>query len=90
MADTDNITELLSRMHRGDKDVVSRILPLVHGELRRIARFYFRSASVWARVLDTSDLVQDAAIRIFISRRWPLEQAGSTSSPLRPSTSGGA
>lgn len=70
MTQTDNITELLARMHEGDKDVVSRILPAVHGELRRLARMFFRNDRV-GEVLDPSDLVQDAALRIFMPGAGP-------------------
>src|ERR1700674_3365116 len=71
MADSDNITELLSELHAGDQDVISRLLPAVRSELRRIANLYFRQER-GPRIFDPSDLVQDASLRLMIPGAGPF------------------
>jgi RNA polymerase sigma-70 factor (ECF subfamily) len=63
MPDSDNITELLSKLHRGDLGVVSELLPQIRVELRRIARLYFNKEGA-AHSIDPSDLVQDTTFRL--------------------------
>ncbi len=70
MTDSDNITELLSELHAGHGDVVSRLLPMIRGELRRIANLYF-SKDWAAHNFDPSDLVQDTSLRLLLPGKGP-------------------
>jgi RNA polymerase sigma-70 factor (ECF subfamily) len=63
MADSQNITELLFKLHSGNEEVISELLPQVRVELRRIARSYFNKEGA-AHSIDASDLVQDATVRL--------------------------
>ena len=72
MTDSDNITELLSELHAGQEDVVNRLLPKIHGELRRIANLYFRMERA-AHNFDPSDLVQDMSFRLLVPGGGPYK-----------------
>jgi RNA polymerase sigma factor (TIGR02999 family) len=71
MTDTDNITQLLSDLHAGDKDVISQLLPAVRSELRRIANLHFKNEH-GPRLFDPSDLVQDASLRLLFPGVGPF------------------
>jgi RNA polymerase sigma factor (TIGR02999 family) len=71
MTESDNITELLSQLHGGRKDVISQLLPMIRCELRRIANLYFRKER-GARTFDPSDLVQDTSLRLLIPGTGPF------------------
>jgi RNA polymerase sigma-70 factor (ECF subfamily) len=70
MTDSDNITELLADLHAGDREVISQLLPRIHGELRRIANFYFSKERA-AHTFDPSDLVQDTSLRLLVPGAGP-------------------
>lgn len=41
------VTLLLSELNLGNKDALNRLIPLVYGELRRIAAHYLRGGEDW-------------------------------------------
>jgi len=51
-----NVTELLAELRRGDKRAVARLLPIVYGELRRLAGGHIRGS---ARNTSTSTAVRE-------------------------------
>jgi RNA polymerase sigma factor (TIGR02999 family) len=71
MTGSDNITQLLSKLHAGRLDVIAQLLPLVRYELRRIANLHFRQER-GPRMFDPSDLVQDTSLRLLIPGAGPF------------------
>lgn len=63
-----NPTALLEAWGRGDKAALDELLPLVHDELRRIARRYMR-AERGEHMLQPSALVNEAYIRLLDVKR---------------------
>jgi RNA polymerase sigma factor (TIGR02999 family) len=63
MTEPQNITELLFDLHQGDEAVLTRLLPLIRTELRRIAWSLLKKEGA-AHSIDPSDLVQDTALRL--------------------------
>jgi RNA polymerase sigma factor (TIGR02999 family) len=57
------VTRLLVRWQRGERECLDQLLPLVHGELRRIARRHMRRESP-GHTLQTTALVNEAYIRL--------------------------
>lgn len=57
------VTQLLVRWGRGERECLDQLLPLVHGELRRIARRYMRMESP-GHTLQTTALVNEAYLRL--------------------------
>ena len=57
------ITQLLLKWSRGDKDALDRLIPLVYPELRRLARQYMRRENP-AHTLQTSALINEAYLRL--------------------------
>ncbi len=55
------ITALLESHRRGDPDAFDRLIPLVYGDLRRIARRQLRHAGA---TLDTTGLVHEAYLKL--------------------------
>ena len=60
------ITQLLLAWNNGDKAVLDRIVPLVHAELRRLARHYMRRERA-GHTLQTTALINEAYIRLIDS-----------------------
>ena len=58
-----NITVLLSRVNRGDRDAFDQLVPLVYHELRRIARRYLRHESQ-DHTLQPTALIHEAYLRL--------------------------
>jgi RNA polymerase sigma-70 factor (ECF subfamily) len=58
-----NITELLSKWHSGDHDCLNKLLPIVEGELQRIARRHMRKERP-GHTLQTTALVNEAYLRL--------------------------
>ena len=58
-----NVTELLVGWNRGDEDALRTLLPLVYGELRRLATRYLRHERP-DHVLQTTALVHEAYLRL--------------------------
>ena len=57
------MTELLLRWRAGDKDCLNRLIPLVEGELRRIAH-HFMSMERSDHTLQTTELVNEVYLKL--------------------------
>jgi RNA polymerase sigma factor (TIGR02999 family) len=57
------ITDLLQRIHDGDADALDAVVPLIYGELKKLAAGHLRRES-GARQLDTTSLVHEAFLRL--------------------------
>ena len=66
------VTELLLAWNEGDGAALDRLIPLVHAELRRLARSYMRRERA-AHTLQTSALINEAYLRLIDSRRVPWQ-----------------
>ena len=66
-----DVTGLLARMTEGDQAAYDRLLPMVYGELKRLARG-FMSQERDGHTLQTTALIHEACLRLFQSReiRW--------------------
>lgn len=58
-----DVTELLLAMARGDGTALEQLMPLVHGELRRLARLHMRRERD-GHTLQTTALVNEAYLRL--------------------------
>jgi RNA polymerase sigma factor (TIGR02999 family) len=63
-----DITELLLDWRKGDTMALDELIPLVHGELRRMARNYMRRQNP-GHTLQTTALVNEAFLRLVDSNR---------------------
>jgi len=63
MSQWSTVARLLGQWAGGDKDCLNQLIPLVHGELRRIARRYMRMESS-GHTLQTTALVNEAYLRL--------------------------
>ena len=63
MPATHEVTEMLQAWCDGDRDALERLAPLVHAELRRLARRYM-SRERPGHTLQTSALVNEAYVRL--------------------------
>lgn len=66
------ITHLLLAWNNGDDGMLDRIVPLVHAELRRLAKHYLRRERA-GHTLQTSALINEAYIRLIDGPRVPWE-----------------
>jgi RNA polymerase sigma factor (TIGR02999 family) len=57
------ITLLLSKLQKGDRQVVDKLMPLVYSELRRLASKYL-SREYEKRTIQTTELVHEAYIKL--------------------------
>jgi RNA polymerase sigma-70 factor, ECF subfamily len=57
------VTVLLDELRRGDKDALSRLIPLIYQELRRLAAYYLRAERV-GHTLQPTALVHEAYLRL--------------------------
>src|SRR4030095_10320560 len=57
------VTQLLQQWSEGDKDALDKLIPLVHGELHRLAHDHMRREKA-GHVLQTSALINEAYIRL--------------------------
>ena len=57
------VTQLLLDWREGDKVALDKLIPLVHDELRRLARHYLRRERA-GHTLQTSDLINEAYLRL--------------------------
>jgi RNA polymerase sigma factor (TIGR02999 family) len=57
------ITDLLQRVHAGDQQVLHTVIPLVYGELKKLAAGHLRREGK-ERPLDTTALVHEAFLRL--------------------------
>lgn len=62
-AQADAVTELLGRFRAGDPEAMDELLPLVYGELRRIARRQM-SGQTPDRTLDTTAIVHEVFLKL--------------------------
>lgn len=63
-----DVTDLLARWHRGDRDAFAELMPLVYGELRRLAEHYMRLEHA-DHTLQPTALVHEAYLRLVGSER---------------------
>ena len=57
------ITRLLQRLHRGDRDAMHDVMPLVYEELKKLARSHLRR-ELGAVPLETTALVHEAFLKL--------------------------
>jgi RNA polymerase sigma factor (TIGR02999 family) len=57
------ITELLQRVHSGDRDALHALIPMVYGELKKLAAGHLKRESD-PRPLETTALVHEAFLRL--------------------------
>ena len=60
----ESVTQLLMAWGEGDEEAFARLVPMVHGELRRIARRQMRGERA-RHTLQTTALVNEAWLRLF-------------------------
>src|SRR5438132_11411915 len=63
-----DVTALLTAWGNGDQDALSRLTPLVYGELHRLAQGYMRGEHA-GHTLQTTALVNEAYIKLVDSSR---------------------
>lgn len=65
------VTQLLVAWSKGDQDALEKLIPLVHHELRRLARNYMRREPT-GHTLQTTALVNEAYLRLVEQKdvRW--------------------
>jgi len=66
------ITHLLLAWNNGDNAMLDRIVPLVHAELRRLARHYMRRERA-GHTLQTTALINEAYLRLIDGPRVPWQ-----------------
>src|SRR5436190_920534 len=66
------ITELLQRVHAGDRDALDAVIPLVYDELKKLAAAHLRREN-HAEPLQTTALVHEAFLRLAGSRHPSYE-----------------
>ncbi|MEO1367279.1 MAG: ECF-type sigma factor [Acidobacteriota bacterium] len=69
------MTELLQQLGRGDDDALDELVPLLYGELRRIAREHLRRERP-SHTLATTALVNEAYLRLVKNRRIAASDRG--------------
>ena len=63
-----DVTELLLNWEKGDKTALDKLMPLVYGELRRLARQYLRKEKS-GRTLQTTDLIHETYLKLVNQNR---------------------
>lgn len=63
MSATEDVTELLLAWNNGDHSALDRLIPIVEGELRRLARHHMRRESP-AHTLQTTALVNELYLKL--------------------------
>ncbi len=63
MSNHENVTDLLIQLREGDREALNELVPLIHGELRRIARHKLRLERK-GHTLDTTALVHEAYLQL--------------------------
>lgn len=61
---TSQVTVLLRRLHEGEQDALEQLMPLVYGELRRIAQSFMRRQRP-GHTLQPTALVNEAFVKLF-------------------------
>lgn len=72
MQETTEITQLLQRLHSGDKKAMHDVIPLVYDELKTLARSHLRH-ELRAVPLETTALVHEAFLKLAGSRHPSYE-----------------
>ena len=68
-ASPDGVTGLLADWRAGDEQALERLMPLVYGELRRLAGRYLGRERREGLTLETHDLIHEAFLRLVDQRR---------------------
>jgi RNA polymerase sigma factor (TIGR02999 family) len=71
----DEVTQLLINWSKGDQAALDELIPLVHAELRRLARHYMARESP-GHTLQTSALINEAYIRLIDQQNMPWQNRG--------------
>lgn len=66
------VTQLLERVRQGDGNAVNALMPLVYGELRRLAHSYLRDSGR-GRTLQATALVNEAYIKLVESEAQNIQ-----------------
>lgn len=66
------ITELLQKLHAGDRQALNQVVPLVYDELKKLASAHLRREGP-AVALETTGLVHEAFLRLAGTRHPPYE-----------------
>ena len=66
------VTQLLINWSQGDQAALDELIPLVHAELRRLARHYMAGENS-AHTLQTSALINEAYIRLVDQQQMPWQ-----------------
>jgi RNA polymerase sigma-70 factor (ECF subfamily) len=66
------VTQLLLAWNEGDRAALDRLIPLVHVELRRLARSYMRRERT-GHTLQTTALINEAYLRLVDAQRVPWQ-----------------
>jgi len=69
------VTQLLIDWSHGDKAALERLIPLVHAELRKLARHYMSRENP-GHTLQTSALINEAYIRLVDQQNVPWQNRG--------------
>jgi RNA polymerase sigma factor (TIGR02999 family) len=69
------VTQLLINWSKGDQAALDELIPLVHAELRRLARHYMARESP-GHTLQTSALINEAYIRLVDQQSMPWQNRG--------------
>jgi RNA polymerase sigma factor (TIGR02999 family) len=64
-----DVTQLLAAWSAGDRQALDRLMPLVHAELRRLARSHVRRERRPNHTLQTTALVNEAFVRLVEQKR---------------------
>ena len=84
-----DVTCILSSIERGDSRAAERLLPLVYGELRRLATAKLAHEKP-GQTLQAPALVHEAYLRLVDVEEAQHGTAAGTSSPPRPKPCGGS
>lgn len=64
----EHVTGMLLAWGQGDESALEKLMPLVYGELKRLAHHYLKGERA-GHVLQTTDLVNEAYLRLIDARR---------------------
>ncbi|HXG91878.1 MAG TPA: sigma-70 family RNA polymerase sigma factor [Blastocatellia bacterium] len=67
---TEDVTQLLLKWRNGDESALDRVMPMVYGELRRLARRCLRGERA-GHTIQTTTLVHEAYLRLVDASRIP-------------------
>lgn len=72
MSDTGQVTTLLERARRGDRQVAGELMPLIYDELRRLAQHYLKGERP-GHTLQATALVNEAYVRLAGGKSGPWQ-----------------